>query len=280
MLTISRSKTIFLKLNKTGRNYLPFIKELETYDVKFIDILPSAINYDNNNVINTIDNYVYLSLEDKFGELFYDTINVRNFNPNYYLGQRKIIGKKLVLQNCFVEVPEYVGNTSIPELLGSVIAITFYWDEPRFSSNASGKYYKETVELLLQPSNSRERSVKIKFPDIRTIAGKRIRSIRPAYPYTSVSPLGYSTIMNGWNVSDGTSAMSIYLTLANGSNILIDMLNMDTLSDNYQLESLNFENILINFPDSFIEVVVKYGNGQTLPTDVRSIPLIIEYMED
>lgn len=280
MLTISRSKTIFLKLNKTGRNYLPFIKELETYDVKFIDILPSAINYDNNNVINTIDNYVYLSLEDKFGELFYDTINVRTFNPNYYLGQRKIIGKKLVLQNCFVEVPEYVGNTSFPELLGSVIAITFYWDEPRFSSNASGKYYKETVELLLQPSNSRERSVKIKFPDIRTIAGKRIRSIRPAYPYTSVSPLGYSTIMKDWNVSDSTSYMSVYLTLANGSNILIDMLNMDTLSDNYQLESLNFENILINFPDSFIEVVVKYGNGQTLPTDVRSIPLIIEYMED
>lgn len=279
MLTISRSKTIFLKLNKIGRNYLPFIKELETYDVKYIDILPSAINFDQNNVITTIDNYVYLSLEDKFGNLFYDTINVRNFNPNYYLGQRKFIGKKLVLQNCFVEVPEYIDNT--PELLGKVIAITFYWDEPRFTApDNNKKCYKETVELLLQPSLNRERAVKIKFPDIRTIAGKRIRSIRPAYMFTSISPLGYNTIMNGWNIADGTSAMSIYLTLANGANILIDMLDMNALSDNYQLESLNFENILINFPDSYIEVVVKYGQNQNLPTDVRSIPLIIEYMED
>ena len=71
-------------------------------------------------------------------------------------------------------------------------------------------------------------------------------------------------------------------TLANGSNILIDSLNLDSLSDVYAIEPLAFENILVNFPDCSLELVMKINeNDNTItPDTIYSIPLIIEYMED
>ena len=272
MQVFSRSKTIFFPISKVGRNYLPFIKELEDAEVKFINIGTSAVNYSGIGYVQTIDSDLYISLSDRYGNLFYDNAPIRTFSSNYYLGQMQTIGRKIVLQNCFIENP----NTNN---VGKIVAITFFWDDARFSSKQQGQTYKETVELLLPPEPMREKKVKLKFPDIRTIAGKRIRSIRPAYDYSSISPLNYKTIINGWNMNDGTGFYSVYLTLANGSTILVDNLDLNKMLDAYKVEPLYFENLLVNFPDSYITFVVKYGN-QTLPEDIRSIPLIIEYLED
>lgn len=270
MQTISRSKSVFIRINKIGRVYLPFIKELETYPIKYVDTQYSVINDPaTDSVIETITSNIYLTLVDHHGNIFYDNINLNNFLPGYYIGMRKKIDRHVSLQNCFIE------NTD-EALIGSVVMLTFMWDEPRFSQKMScGKFYKETVELLLQPSNNRKQIAKIKFPDLRNVAGKRIRSIRPAYwQGSSITPLGYQTI-----TQRSSDKVSVYLTLANGNNILIDGMNIWSMIDFYQVEPLEFENILINFPDSFVEVIVEYEENN-VPTDVRSIPLIIEYMED
>ena len=270
MQTISRSKTIFVQINKIGRTYLPFIKELETYPVKYIETQNSVIDYDNNTVIETLTSGVYLTLAYKYGNLFFDNIDINNFQPAYYIGMRKLIDRHLVLQNCFIDNED-------ESLIGRVVMLTFSWDEPNFARKDScGKCYKETVELFLQPSTNRKQIAKIKFPDLRNVAGKRIRSIRPAYwQGSSITPLGYQTITQVY-----ADKISIYLTLANGSNILIDSMNLMSMVDFYQIEPLQFDNLLVNFPDSFVEVILEYDESSPLPTEVRSIPLIIEYMED
>lgn len=273
MQVFSRSKTIFVEINKVGRNYLPFIKELEDRDIKYIDILSSYIDYDSNDVVETLSNTsLYLTLVDKYGKMFIDNLWLTAFTPGYHLGMRQVIGRRLVLQNCFFENAEQC-------LIGGVVAITFYWDDTQYSLSAkNATYYKETVELLYKQPNSKEFSLKIKFPDIRTLAGKRIRSIRPAYwAGTATSPLGYPTISAASSIQK-----SIYLTLANGSNILIDSLDLNALIDVYALEPLVFENILVNFPDCYLELVMKIDEHDTTitPNTIYSIPLIIEYMED
>lgn len=267
MQTISRSKTIYVPINKIGRNYLPFVKELQQYPVKFIDIQSSFIVLGNGSVVKTINNNVYLTLADAAGNLFYDNVDIINFTPDEFLGQRKLINTKLILQNCFIS------NTLIANI-GSIVAITFYWDEPRFAANVTGKkIYKETVELLMNPITTPTARQRINFPDIRNLANKRIRAIRPAYlSQSTVSPLGYK-------IFERVEEFSVYLTLANGNNILIDNLNLDLMSDINLLDYMSFENILINFPNSYITVVVNYT--EPIPTaEVLSIPLIIEYMED
>lgn len=271
MQVFSRSKTIFFPISKVGRNYLPFIKELEDAEVKFINIEVSTIDYSGIGIVRTIDSDLYLSLEDRFGNLFYDTVPIRTFSSAYYLGQMQRIDRKIVLQNCFIENPS-------TEEIGSIVAISFFWDDSRFASKQQGKTYKETIELLLPPATQTVQTVKLKFPDIRTIAGKRIRSIRPAYYSTSISPLGYETI-NNYNIYDPTQYYSIYLTLANGSTILIDSFDVSKMIDINKTEPLYFENILINFPDSYITVVIKFGESGPFQ-EIRSIPLIIEYLED
>ena len=267
MQTISRSKTIFVAINKVGRNYLPFVKELQTYPIKYIDIESSFIRLANGSIVKTINSNVYLTLVDRLGNLFYDNIDIINFTPNEFLGQRKLINTKLILQNCFLLNSEAAN-------IGNIVAITFYWDEPRFLSKITDKkYFKETVELLLEPITTLTTIQQIKFPDIRTLANKPIRSIRPAYlSLSETSPLGYT-------IAPRMEEFSVYLTLANGNNILIDHLNMKLMSDVNILDYMSFDNILINFPNSYIDVVVNYS--EPLPTQkTLSIPLIIEYMED
>lgn len=261
MQRFSRSKTIFLRLSKIGRNYLPFIKELETYNVKFIDILQSYIDYDGVDVIETLSSGAYLTLADKFDNLFYDQVDIINFNSAYYLGQHKLIDRKLVLQNCFIDLQN-------PNYIGRVVAITFYWDEPQYTNgNNTQKTFKELVELIVLPSSNKY--IRIKFQDIRTIAGKRIRSIRQHYD-NAITPLGYPTLP-----INSVLHFSIYLTLANGNNILVDKLDLTAMYDNYRLLPLEFDNLLVNFPDSYVEVVVTTALEQT-----TSIPLLIEYLED
>lgn len=267
MQTISRSKTIFVSINKVGRNYLPFVKELQMYPVKYIDIKSSFVRLANGSIIKTIDNNVYLTLADVNGNLFYDNVDIYNFTPNEFLGQRKLIDTKLILQNCFI------ANSDVANI-GSIVAMTFYWDEPRFAySGVEKKYFKETIELLVNITAAPIAIQRINFPDIRTLAKKRIKSIRPAYLFNStVSPLGYK-------IFDRVNEFSVYLTLANGNNILIDQLNMDLMADINLLDYITFENILVNFPNSYIDVVMKFD--EPLPTaETVSIPLIIEYMED
>lgn len=270
MQHFSRSKTIFVKLAKLGRNYLPFIKELESNVVKYIDIQQSFIDFDGNDIIETVTSGAYITLLDRYGNMFYDNVDIVNFTPGYFLGQRKLIDRKLILQNCFIECP-----TS--QMIGEVVALTFYWDEVKFSSPISSeKTYKDYVELLLAPSQSRTVVTRIKFPDIRNIAGKKIRSIRPQYlTGQTVTPLGYNTLPQNSDVQS-----SVYLTLANGNTILVDSLNLLSMMDVYQLTPMFFDNLLINFPDSYITVVVQYGESATLPTETLSIPLQIEYLED
>lgn len=273
MAIISRSKTIFVPITKVGRNYFPYIKELQDKKIKFIDIVSSYYTflYSQQNV-TTVDNSYYITLIDKQGNLFYDNIDIANFRPQYRLGQRNTIERYITLQNCFIEAP----------VLDSpkVVAVTFYWDEGEVR-NAATKTYKETVELLFDSTPETNKSVKIKFPDIRTIAGKRIRSIRLDTMFgSSISPSGYPIWSAGWNTADPTSKYSIYLTLINGTNILIDQIDTLLLTDLLSVDPIEFNDILINFPDSYITFEAKYGPNNAVPTGVRSIPLIIEYLED
>lgn len=274
MAIISRSKTIFVPINKVGRNYFPYVKELQDKKIKFIDIVSSYYNflYSQSNVV-TVESNCYLTLVDKQGNLFYDNIDIANFRPQYRLGQRNTIERYITLQNCFIEVSELDSP--------KVVAVTFYWDEGEVRYNKISKTYKETVELLYNSTLDANKSIKIKFPDIRNIAGKRIRSIRLDTMFGStISPSGYPTWYAGWNTADPTSKYSIYLTLVNGTNILIDQLDTLLLTDLLSVDPIEFNDILINFPDSYIMFEAKYGTNNPSPTGVRSIPLIIEYLED
>lgn len=276
MQKISQSKTIILPINKLGKNYLPYIKDLEVHKIKYIDIHRSLILNENDELVYSFSTGFYLSIADRFGTIVSDNISTAFFQPTAMLGERVLIDKHISLQNSYV----FNSITPVEAGIGQFVTITFYWDEDKFSSyNFNKKTYKETVELLLSPSTSIQRVEKIKFPDIRTFANKRIRSIRPAWKECSVSPLGYQSINNGTE-EPSSIEYSIYLTLANGNYKLIDHLDLSLLKDTGFIDSISFNDLLVNFPDSYIEVYIDYASVNNLPTEVRSIPMIIEYVED
>lgn len=276
---ISGSKTVILPLYKVGRNYFPFIKELEDRTIKYITTTVQYLSYTDDSIFKSTVDDLYLSLQDREGNIFVDNVNLNYFyNTKYTLGIYTKIDRKLVLQNCFIEVPaKLTGRGSYP-----FAVITFMYDDGRYSQKGfNHKYRKELVEILVNLSevNSPFFGFKkqCKFPDLRTIAGKRLKSIRLANYTSGTSPLGYPVLDR--NVVD--SDITFSLILRNGSYILFDRLNMEYLTETDALFPLDFENVLCNFPDSSLILespTLNFNEGYEPGT--YSILLIVEYMED
>lgn len=263
---ISGSKTVLVPINKVGRNYFPYIKELQDRKVKYIDI--SDVYYGTAPTItNSSLHYgVYLTLADKYGNLFYDAVPVENFNSTqYFLGVRNFIDRQIILQNCFIE-NEVAAN------IGRFVAVTFYWDEEQTQSTK--KCLKQLIEIVIDPSlaNSQLFYYRVKFPDVQNLANKRIRSIRTASWFaTMTTPLGYPTI----NPSTGTT---VYMTLAYGRNILFDNLPLKYMREQWTNSQLEFADVLLNMQDCYMSIA--FAQASDIPSTVFSVPLIVEYIED
>ena len=261
---ISGSKTVLVPINKVGRNYFPYIKELQDRKVKFIDI--SDVQFAKSPSKTELSLYygVFLTLADKFGNLFYDAVPVENFNSTqYFLGVRNLIDRNIILQNCFVE------NT-LSSNIGKYIAVTFYWED-EYNYNPNKKCYKQLIEVIVE-QQSNLYLYKVKFPDVQNLANKRIRSIRQGAWFASLTtPLGFPTL----NPSSGTT---IYMTLANGGNIIFDNLPLKYMREQWTNSQLSFDDVLLNLQDCYLSIA--FTQASDIPATAFSVPLIVEYIEE
>lgn len=261
---ISGSKTVLVPINRVGRNYFPYIKELQDRKVKYIDISDVYFGKSSSETEATIGYGLFLTLVDKYSNLFYDAVPVENFNSiQYFLGVRNNINRQIILQNCFIE-------NEVAARVGKFVAVTFYWDDDKTTTDK--KCFKQLIEVVIERSQSSLYIFKVKFPDVQNIANKRIRSIRPAaWVATFTTPLGYPTINPSANVT-------ISMTLANGNNILFDNLPIYYMRETWANSQLEFADVLLNMQDCYLSIA--FSREYDIPTTAFSVPLIVEYIEE
>lgn len=260
---ISGSKTVLVPINRVGRNYFPYIKELQDRKVKYIDISNVYFGKSPSETEESLYYGMFLTLADKYSNLFYDAVPIENFNSTqYFLGVRNFIDRQIILQNCFIE-NEVAAN------VGKFVAVTFYWDDAKTTTD--NKCFKQLIEVVVEPSNALY-VFKAKFPDIQNIANKRIRSIRTASWFaTMTTPLGYPTI----NPSTGTT---VYMTLAYGNNIHFDNLPLKYMREQWTNSQLEFADVLLNMQDCYLSIA--FNQASDIPATAFSVPLIVEYIEE
>lgn len=259
---ISGSKTVLVPINRVGRNYFPYVKELQDRKVKYIDISDVRIGISPTETVYSVNYGVFITLADRYGNLFYDAVPIENFNaPQYFLGVRNNIDRQIILQNCFIE-------NSNASNVGKYVAVTFYWDDMQMTNK---KCFKQLIEVVVEPSQVNLFTYKLKFPDVQNLANKRIRSIRTASWYAPMTtPLGYPTI--------DSSGTTIYMTLANGNKIYFDNLPLKYMRENWTNSQLAFSDIVLNMQDCYLSIA--FAQSQDIPVTTFSVPLIVEYIEE
>lgn len=236
---VSGAKSVVVKLESIGKNYLPFVEYLKDRYIKFIDVvLVGSLPYSTDNVI-TETSGLFITLADKSGNSFFvrdETLARYDVQQNY--GLRRPIGQKLSLQNSYI-------NVTNESMVGRSVLLVFWYDLPEYSArNTTDAQLTDNFEVKIESNTSNNL-----LPDNRTMVGKRFRKISLALP-TFTPTFSQSVTYN--------DAHHIYITLQKGNYKIFDAVPLILLYEIGNIEQLDFANIIFDFTYSYIFVG---GNG-------------------
>ena len=238
---VSGGQSVIVPITCVGRNYLPFVEDLKDRVIKYIDIVDVTPIDGSTGVGNTPQ---YITLSGKSGYIMeFDNYPTINLKPYSTYGSRRLIGKKLSLQNSFFTN----GDASN---IGKSVVCVFWYDEPEYSArNTTNNVSISTVEVPFV-----SKTFKNMLPDNRTMAGKRFRSI--AWDLLPSYTPSFKTAAN----SDVET--NAYLTLLNGNVAILNNIPVQCLVELANVESLEFSNIKFDFTNSYIQLA-GYANEPT-----------------
>ena len=247
---VSGAKSVFVKINNLGRNFLPLVEDLRDRMIKYVDFVPvSSIPY------STATAYTgggFLSLADVNGNFYpYYGIPMDRFDITQNLGRRPPVMRKISLPNSYIEVTD-------PSDVGKVVCLVFFYDLPQYSArNTVTDAIIDSAEVTINLSQARN-----VFPDLRTMAGKRFRHISFSAPTKTFSGQTGITLSEAGNV---------FISFVKGNYAVIDMLPLIEFYDIPQIEDLNFSNIVFDFTNSFVTV------GGTQNLDGKTVMVNLSY---
>lgn len=235
---ITGSKTITVKVDNVGKNFLPFNEELKDKVIRYIDVVPMGLLPQSNGDVFTDYENCTLTLADYNGNSYFAyNVPLDRYNPIKTGGVRLPINKKVSLQNSYIFVAE--NNAQIGN---SVVVVVYYEDEFYSFPNTTNDLAVDAVEVKINSLDFNNM-----LPDNRTLVGKRIRGL--ALPDVTLTPsftksVNKILINNKWG----------YITLQKNNYVILDHLPLFLLLEPYYLSSLQFRNIELDLINSYITI--------------------------
>ena len=230
---VSGAQSVIVPIKCIGKNYLPFVEDLKDRVIKYIDIM-YCIPIDGSERVSNIPEYITLAGKNGY-ILEFENYPTQNLSYESTQGLRRLIGKKLSLQNSFFI------NTD-PDNVGKSVVVVFWYDEPEYSArNTTNNVSITTVEV---PFVSKD--FKNVFPDNRTIAGKRFRTI--AFDRLYGKTPSFKDALNNDIYEFG------YITLLNGNVAILKDIPVACLVEDLNSDPLEFANIKFDLTNSYIKL--------------------------
>lgn len=235
---ITGSKTITVKVDNVGKNFLPFNEELKDKVIRYIDVVPMGLLPQSNGDVFTDFENCTLTLADYNGNSYFAyNVPLDRYNPIKTGGVRLPINKKVSLQNSYIFVAE--NNAQIGN---SVVVVVYYEDEFYSFPNTTNDLAVDAIEVKINSLDFNNM-----LPDNRTLVSKRIRGL--ALPDVTLTPsftksVNKILINNKWG----------YITLQKNNYVILDHLPLFLLLEPYYLSSLQFRNIELDLINSYITI--------------------------
>lgn len=234
---VSGAKSVFVRINNIGRNYLPFVEDLKDRIVRYISMpTVSALPFPYNSESPVLlPSGLFVSIADRDGNNYpIHNLPLEKFNLALNNGRRLPIMRVTSLADSYIDCED-------ASQVGKVLCLTYFYDLPEYSKpDTTMNVAIDSVEceIMLSQANN-------VFPDNRSMAGKRFRAIS----FPRVNP----TISGA--VGPVSNATALFVTFAKGNYNVIDNVSVMEFFDIISVyETLNFANICFDFTNSFVTV--------------------------
>lgn len=238
---LSGAQLVLVPIQRKGRNYLPFVENLNRRIIKYVDFAPAQYLPDTTATGTTSTDNMYITIFDEYGntELQRD-LPMERINYKETLGIRNPIFNRVRLDASYIDCQN-------KDMVGTTAALVFWYDLPEYSkSNSTDTLIIDSVSVPLKTS------IYNQFPDSDRMVGKRFRRILLSAP--SVTP----DLRTG--VAE-TQLQNIYLTLRKGSYCIAENLPISLLYQLQMLQKTEFQNIIFDFHSSYLTI----GGAGTIP---------------
>lgn len=240
---LSGAQLVLCEIKRMGRNYLPFVENIRSRVIKYIDFAP--VDYlpgIAGNVGVTSSDDMYFTIFNEYGtEELHRAMPLERYDYSATLGTRMPICSKISLQNTYIDCRNAVN-------VGKYVALVFWYDLPEYSArNSTDKVVTDAISIPL--------TTEVRYnalPDTDRLTGKRFRRLLLGTP--SVTP----DMQNGL---DAGKLNNCYLTLRKGTYNILENLPIGLLYQMQMLEKTEFANIIFDFQSSFITI----GGAGTIP---------------
>lgn len=239
---LSGAQLVLVPITKMGENKFPWIENIRSRFIKFIDFYGATYLPGTNEQGLEITDSLYVTIANAAGNTqIHRNLPLERLDYRKTLGIRQPIYSNICLSDCSV-------NCQNEDALGKVAAFVFWYDLPEYSAkNATNHLVTDSVSVELVTAIRYNR-----LPDVKRLTGKRFRRILTCAP--TMTPDFYRGL-------DEDKLKNIYLTLRKGSYNVVENLPVMLLYQLAMIQRSEFQNIIFDFQSSFLTI----GGAGTIP---------------
>lgn len=239
---LSGCQLVLVDIKRLGRNYFPFVENIRSRLIKFIDFYATSYLPDTDAPGVTTSADMYMTLYNEYGqEELHRDIPLKRFDYTQTLGVRMPVYSKLGMQSCYIDCQNAA-------MVGKTMALVFWYDLPEYSArNTSDMVVTDAISIPLI-SASRYNPL----PDTDRLTGKRFRRLLLGTPTTTPD------FQTGLTMSE---CANVYLTLRKGTYNILENCPLPILYQLQMIERSEFQNIIFDFQNSFLTI----GGAGTIP---------------
>lgn len=243
---LSGGQLVLVPITRMGRNYFPYVENINKRVIKYIDFAPATYLPDTNAAGLTSTENMFISILDEYGNTtLQHNLPLERLNYKQTLGIRNPLFSKINLNTCYIDCQ----NES---LVGTTAAFVFWYDLPEYSTrNSTDTLITDSISIPLVTDIRYNQ-----FPDSDRMVGKRFRRLLLSTP--SITP----DLQTGITLEQ---AQNIYMTLRKGSYCVVENLPLSLLYQLQMLQQTEFQNIIFDFQASYLTI----GGAGTI-TDVKT----------
>lgn len=242
---LSGGQLVLLPITRLGKNYFPFIENINRRMIKYIDFVPTDYLPDTSDRgINTGTDNMSITVFDEYGNTeLQRNLPFARLDYTQTLGIRQPICSKINLTASYIDVQD-------ESVIGKSAAFVFWYDLPEYSA-------RNTCDNLIVDSISIPITTTIRYnklPDADRMVGKRFRRLLLGKP--SITPDLHTALQTD------SMLQNVFITLRKGSYNIIENIPILLFYQLAMLERTEFQNIIFDFQASYITV----GGAGTIPT--------------
>lgn len=239
---LSGAQLVLVPIQRVGRNYLPFVENLNRRVIKYVDFAPAQYLPDTTAAGTTSTKDMYITIFDEYGNTeLQRNLPLERINYKETLGIRNPIFNRVRLDVSYIDCQN-------ADMVGTTAALVFWYDLPEYSkANSTDSLITDSVSVPLTTSIRYNL-----FPDSDRMVGKRFRRILVSTP--SITPDLHTGLTE-------EQLQNVYVTLRKGSYCIAENLPISLLYQLQMLQKTEFQNIILDFHSSYLTI----GGAGTLP---------------